>query len=91
MNQADFLGLAKHVLLQLSCPDRQQRAAAAAAAAWGLVWASRGLRNAAGPVAGGVHGTLEEWCRQRRRWAKRRAKAWEAWMNKASGGWCLLA
>uniref|UniRef100_A0A7S3VUI1 Uncharacterized protein n=1 Tax=Dunaliella tertiolecta TaxID=3047 RepID=A0A7S3VUI1_DUNTE len=59
----------------------QQRAAVAAAAAvWGLVWASRGLQNAAGPGVRSMHGTLLEWCRQRRRGAKHRAEAWEAWI-----------
>eukprot|EP00983_Pelagomonas_calceolata_P025223 792483-Pelagomonas_calceolata.AAC.1 len=69
------------VRFRLSSPRSssvQQRAAGAAA--WGLVWASRGLRNAAGPVAGGVHGTLVEWCSQRLRGAKHRAEAWEAWL-----------
>eukprot|EP00983_Pelagomonas_calceolata_P125477 1161214-Pelagomonas_calceolata.AAC.3 len=35
--------------------------ALAQACAWGLVWASRGLRNAAGPGVRSMHGTLLEW------------------------------
>eukprot|EP00983_Pelagomonas_calceolata_P028190 882927-Pelagomonas_calceolata.AAC.1 len=58
---------------------------AAAAAAWWTVWASRGLRNAAGPGVWSMRGTLVEWCRQRQKRGQAPSGGMGGMDDKASG------